>query len=122
MAYFLNDVVLDDGLSELAAVSQLDICSALPGTFAEARTTFSLADKATPSVGSPVAYSSPHGRQVVVSAITDGDVNTTGSATHWALTDGSRLLAAQTLDSPVAVTQGHKFTLDQFFVALPKAY
>jgi len=119
MAFYIHDDVLDDGLQTLTDdVTELHICSALPSDRADCLTK-SLGQKTSPTVNAPSAYSSPSGRQVVVDEITDGDVDGTGTASHWALISGSLLLAAQTLSSGVSVTSGHKFTLDEFFIAIP---
>ena len=103
MAY-LNDRVLDNGLSALTSeADELIICSAEPATFAEADATYALGSKASPTVGAPAARA-PSGRKVTVSAITDGTVFATGTATHWALVDtsNSRLLAANSLSASAA--------------------
>lgn len=120
MAY-LNDRVLDNGLSALSSeANELHICSQLPATYAEATDTHSLGDKENPTVGSPAA-GSPDGRQVTVSAVTDGSVSDTGTATHWALVDtgNNRLLAAAALDSSQSVTDGNPFTLTSFTIRIP---
>jgi len=77
---FLADIVFDGGLNQLNGLTEnLYITSAEATTFAEASTTFRLGTKATPTIGTGVDRSGG-GREVVVSAITDGTVNTTGSA------------------------------------------
>lgn len=119
MAYFIDDSVLDEGLYELEGATVLHICSALPATHA-AMIANSLGNKAGVNVNAASDYNSPNGRQSVVDAITDGNVTKSGNATHWALATGVLLLAAQTISGGAqAVTLGHKFTLDQFFIAKP---
>lgn len=120
---FLNDRVLDNGLSVLdTEADELHICSQEPTTYAEAVTTYSLGNKAAPTVGAP-ADGSPNGRAVTVSAISDGTVTANGTATHWALVDSvnSRLLAAESLASGVAVTTGagETFSLGSFTIRKP---
>lgn len=118
---FLNDRVLDNGLSALTSeANKLTICSAEPATFAEANATYALGSKVSPTVGSPGARA-PSGRKVTVSAITDGAVSATGTASHWALVDtvNSRLLAANSLSASQAVTNGNAFTLAAFDVGIP---
>jgi hypothetical protein len=51
------------------------------------------------------------GRKVVVNAITSGTVTGTGTATSWALVDGSVLYATGSLSSSQSVTSGNAFTL-----------
>lgn len=118
---FLNDRVLDNGLSALTSeANKLTVCSAEPGTFTEANSTFALGSKSSPTVGSPAARS-PSGRKVTVSAISDGAVSATGTASHWALVDtvNSRLLAAGALSATQPVTSGNTFTLTSFDIGIP---
>lgn len=116
MAYLHNDVY-DMGLTELTESTVLHICSQEPATYANVAT-YTLGNKATPTVGGPGA-GSPNGRQVTISAITDGSVTATGTASHWALVDGTRLLAANSLSSSIAVTSGNAFSLAQFTIRIP---
>lgn len=120
MAY-LNDRVLDYGLNELSANGKrLDICSALPETYAEATSTYTLGNKANISIGAP-ATRVPSGRKITVSQITDGSVTGTGTAAAWAITDttNSRLLAAGSLSASQSVTSGNTFTLAAFDIGIP---
>lgn len=119
MAY-LNDEVLDQGL-DYADVNgtRIDICSQAPTTYAEATSTYSLGNKTGLNTGATQNGDS-NGRKVVVPAITDGTVTGTGTATHWALTDGSAVLIAwQTLSSSQAVTSGNTFTLGAIDITIP---
>lgn len=115
----LHSDVLDDGLQALtdAASKVLHICSAEPSSFANVAAV-TLGNKATPTVGAPEARA-VSGRKVVISAIADGTVTGTDTATHWALVDGSRLLASNTLASPQAVTTDNTFTLDAIDIGIP---
>lgn len=119
----INDRIRDLGLTVLdTEADELHICSAEPTTYAEATSTYTLGNKATPTVGAP-ADGTPDGRSVTVSAITDGTVTANGTATHWALVDtaNSRLLAANSLAAPVAVTTGagETFSLGSFTIRIP---
>lgn len=123
MPAYLHSDVLDNGLNVLdTATNKLVICSAMPTNYAEANATYALGSKATPTVSAPQARS-PDGRKVVVSAITDGAVSATGTATHFALLDtsGSRLLAAQALSASQVVTAGNSFTLTATDIGIPAA-
>lgn len=118
---YLNDRVLDNGLSALTAeANKLLICNAEPATYTEANSTFALGNKASPTVSSPSART-PTGRKVTVSAITDGTIATTGTASHWALVDtaNTRLLAAAALSTTQAVTSGNTFTLGTIDIGIP---
>lgn len=120
MAY-LHDRVLDYGLNELHGNgNRLDICSALPATYAEATATYSLGHKSSLSIGEPAARD-PSGRKVTVAAISDGTVSGTGTAASWAIVDtvNERLLAAGSLSASQAVTNGNTFTLAAFDIGIP---
>lgn len=121
MAAFLADRVFDNGLTVLdTEANRIDICSQQPTTYAQATSTYSLGNKTSPTIGAP-ADRGGGGREVTVSAIDDGTVTDTGTATHFAVTDtgNSRLLAAGTLAAPKAVTDGNPFTLTTFKIGIP---
>jgi hypothetical protein len=118
---FLNDRVLDNGLSVLTSEgNRLDICTTEPTTYTQATSTHTLGNKTSLSIGSPTART-PSGRRVTVAAITDGSVTGTNTATHWAISDtsNSRLLAAGSLSSSQGVTSGNTFTLGAFDIGIP---
>jgi len=120
MAY-LNDRVLDNGLTVLdTEASHLYVTSQEAATYAGASSTYALGVKATPTVSAPAART-PNGRKVTVSAITDGTVSATGTATHYALVDStnSRLLATGSLSASQALTSGNTFTLTSFDIGIP---
>ena len=121
MAGYLHDRVFDNGLTVLdTEMDKLYICSAQPTTYTEAITTYALGVKNTPTVSAP-ADRTGGGREVTVSAITDGSVTASGTATHYAGVDSanSRLLAANALSASQAVTSGNTFTLTSFKIGIP---
>ena len=118
---FLADRVFDEGLSVLSdEANRLDICSQEPTTYEEATSTYTLGNKANPSIGNPEDRSGG-GRKVTVASISDGSVTGTGTATHYAITDtnNTRLLATGSLSSSQSVTSGNTFTLTAFDIAIP---
>ena len=120
MAY-LNDRVFDSGLTVLDTESdKITITSQIAGTYAEANATYALGNTTTVTVGAP-ADRSAGGREVTVSAVTDGAVTGTGTATHYAVLDvtATRLLAAGSLTASQVVTSGNTFTLASFKVGIP---
>ncbi|MDY0227227.1 MAG: hypothetical protein RBR38_10400 [Desulfomicrobium apsheronum] len=121
MASYLDDYVLDNGLTVLdTEANALVICSQLPADYTGANTTYKLGTKTTPAV--TLGNGATSGRKAAVAQITDGSVSATGTATHWALIDtaNSRLLAASTLSASQSVTSGNTFTLPAFdAVTLP---
>lgn len=119
MSSVLIDAVLDGSLSELSDnVTTLYLTSALCTSFAQASSTYKLCTKSTYTVGAP-ADRTPSGRKVTCPAITNGVVNTTGTASHWALCSGSVLYAAGALVDTQSVTAGNTFLLDAFDIGIP---
>ncbi len=117
----LADRVFDNGLTVLdTEVTHLYICSQEPTTYTEATSTYAVGVKATPTVSAP-GDRSGGGREVTVSAISDGEVTVTDDAAAWALTDSanSRLLAAGALSASQVVTDGNTFTLGSFTIGIP---
>jgi hypothetical protein len=117
----LNDRVFDNGLTVLdTEVNQIHITSQQAVSFVDATVTSSLGSTATVTIGAPQDRTGG-GRQVVVSAVTDGAVSGTGTATHYALVDtvNSRLLAAGSLGIAQSVTSGNTFTLTSVTVGIP---
>lgn len=119
----IGDRVLDAGLSSLdTEANRLDICSTQPATYGEATTggTYSLGNKTGISIGAP-ADRGGGGREVTVSAISDGSVTNSGTANYWAITDtgNSRLLATGSITSPQSVTAGNTFSLASFTIGIP---
>ncbi len=111
MAY-LNDEIFDQGLDWADTNgTRIDICSQEPTTYAQATSTYTLGNKTGLNTGA-TQNGDTDGRKVTVPAITDGSVTSTGTASHWALTDGSSLLVATgALASSQGVTSGNTFTL-----------
>lgn len=117
----LHNDVFDNGLSGLNANTEnLYILSADPGLTWSNIATYGLGSKATPTVATPTDRGGG-GREVIVSAITDGSVTGTGTASHYALTDDSatKILASGALSATQAVTSGNTFTLTQFAIGIP---
>lgn len=120
---FLHDDVLDDGLQVLTDdTTILHYCSDEPVDFADAGA-LSLGSKANPTVSAPQARAGlsapPDGRMVTVSAVGDGAATATGTITHYALVDGTRLLAAQAVATPTAVNNLDVITSGAFDIGIP---
>lgn len=115
----ITDDALDAALAVApGAATRLDICSQEPTSRAEATTTYSLGNKTSPTIGA-AGDATPNGRKRTVGAVTDGTVTSSGTATHWALTDSTRLLATSTLSASQVVTSGNTFTLTAFDIRMP---
>ena len=121
---FIPDAALDTLLNYIQTDSEsLHICSQEPTDYTEASATYSLGEKTSVAVATPTNRS-PNGREIVVSAITDGAVDATGTASHWAIvknTATSELLATGDLAATQGVTNGNTFTLTQFAIGVPDA-
>ena len=117
----LNDRVFDNGLTVLdTEANAIHVTSQEATTYAEATSTYSLGNSTSLSIGAPQDRSGG-GREVVVAAITDGDVTGTGTVTHYAIVDtaNSRLLATSTLTASQSVTDGNTFTLSSVAIGIP---
>lgn len=113
----ITNYVFDLALAAVDAATRLDICSQEPTDITEATTTYTLGNKTSLDVGAP-AERSGGGREVAIAAFSDGSVTATGTATHYALTDGTRLLATGSLTSSQAVTSGNTFSIPETKVGL----
>ena len=116
MAY-INDDAFDAALGVIDDANALYITSQEATTRTEAVTTYALGTKSSPSFTGPAA-GDVSGRKITIDAITDGSVTGTGTATHWALVDGTRLLATGSLTSSQSVTSGNTFTLTAFDIEI----
>lgn len=100
MAKSVHNDVLDGAFDVLDQADLMTVCSAEPTTRTEAITTFKLADIAmTPNTDYTKADGDVSGRKVTVAAKSGVTVDSTGTATHVALVDGTRLLYVTTCTS-----------------------
>jgi hypothetical protein len=114
---------MDLGLNVLdTEANQLNICNLEPVTYASATSTNSLGVKTSFTIGAP-SDRTPTGRRVTTQLITDGVINVTGTASHWAIVDtvNARLLATGSLASSQSVTNGNTFSLPGFDIGIPDA-
>ncbi len=117
---YLDNRVYDNGLNVFdTEATTFHICSSEPATFgAVAGVTLGNKALAPGDINAPSA-GSPNGRKVDLAALTGGNVTGTGMATHFAVTDAtnSRLLAADALAAPQAVTSGNTFSTGAIVLA-----
>jgi len=114
MAKFANDAVLDTLLAKVATGTVLTLCSQQPTTRTEAVTTYKLAD-VTMTAGDGngdyvIANGDTSGRKLTVQAQPSVPVDTTGTATHVAICDGSTLLFVTTCTSQL-ISVGNTVTI-----------
>jgi hypothetical protein len=107
VAKSVHNDVLDGAFDVLDQADLQTVCSAQPTTRTEAVTTFKLADVAmTPNTDFTKADGDTSGRKVTVAAKSAVPVDTSGTATHVALCDATRLLFVTTCTSQ-ALTGGN---------------
>lgn len=117
----LGDRVFDAGLSSLdTEANAIHITSQEAASYTEATSTYTLGNSTSLSIGAPQDRTGG-GREVVVTAISDGSVTGTGTATHYAIVDtvNSRLLATGSLTASQSVTSGNTFTLSSVSIGIP---
>lgn len=107
MAKIVHDDVLDGAWDVLDQADIQTVCAGQPTTRTEAITTFKLADVAmTPNTDYTKANGDTSGRKVTIAAKSAVPVDTSGTADHVALCDGTRLLYVTTCTSQV-LTSGN---------------
>ncbi len=118
---YINDTAYDQALSWIDTNgTRLEICSAEPSTYAGIAAV-ALGNKTSLNIAAP-SDGAVSGRRVIVAAITDGTVTATGTASHYAIHNGSNtLVAAGPLSATQAVTSGNTFTLGAFSITIPDA-
>jgi hypothetical protein len=123
---YINPNTLDNGLAALkAAADRVFINSSEPATYAAASSGAKLGTKtfAAGSVFPAAIATDGTGRKVTTAVISDGTVDSSGTATHWSVcTSGSsRLEVAQALASSQSVTATNQFSLTAADVKLAGA-
>lgn len=111
MGKLVHDDVLDGALKVIKSnANLLTVCSTQPTTRAQAITSYKLASIAVSASDFTIANGSSTGRKVTVGAQNSVSVDTTGSAEHVALVDGTRLLLVTTCTKQ-ALTSGNKVNI-----------
>ena len=113
MAKFVADAVLDALLDKIATGTILTVCSAQPANRTEAVTTHKLADVVIDAGDFSKANGDTNGRKVTVAQQADVPVDSSGTATHIAICDGTDLLLVTTCTSQV-LTAGNTVTIPAF--------
>jgi hypothetical protein len=117
----LNNRVFDNGLSVLDTEANKILLTSQEATdYTGANVTFALGNSTSISVAAP-SDRAGGGREVVVAAVSDGSVTSTGTATHYAIVDtvNSRLLATGSLTTSQSVSSGNTFSLGSFTIGIP---
>lgn len=106
MAKWSNDSVLDAALDKIATGTIVTICTQQPTTHAQAVTTYKLADVVVDGSDFTKANGDIDGRKVTIAEQDNVPVDTTGTATHIAISDASSLLYVTTCTSQL-LTSGN---------------
>lgn len=116
----IADSVFDTALQVITTNGDtVNICSAEPANFAG----IAAVDlgNATCTVGSPT-NGDVSGRKVVMGAVASGSVTGNGTASFWAISDGtSTLYASGAITTPQTVTSGNTFTLTAIDIEITDA-
>lgn len=115
MAKYMPDAILDLMLNIIggtaAGATELTICSTQPTTYAEAHTTYKLADVAlTPASAFSISNGDTSGRKITLAAQNGIAVDADGVAAHYALTitGSSTLLLVGTISPTQQVYTGNQ--------------
>jgi len=117
----LDNRVFDNGLTVLdTEANAIHVTSQEATSYTDATSTSTLGNSTSLSISAP-ADRSGGGREVTVSAITDGSITAGGSASHYAIVDttNSRLLVTGSLSAAQSVTSGNTFSLASFTIGIP---
>lgn len=107
---FLNDLAYDSGLSWVSTNgTQVDVCSSEPANQG------AISGVSLGTVSSGVTFTGPadgdtSGRKITLDAVS-GTASATGTATHWAISNGSSILVATGTITSQPVTSGNSFSL-----------
>lgn len=114
MAKFTDDSVLDAALDKVATATRMVVTSAQPANFAGIAAV-ALADVTVDSGDFSKANGDTSGRKLVVAAQNGVTVDTSGTATHVCLDDGTTLLHVTTVTSQ-SLTAGNTCNIGTFDV------
>lgn len=117
MAY-ANDTALDAALNWIKTNGTvLHICTSEPATYG-AIAAAQLASEAVTITGP--ADGDVSGRKITVPSVSADDVDTTGTATHWALSNGTdTLVATGDLSASAELDSAGTYTTAAFAITLP---
>jgi len=118
---FIADTVFDTGLGVLTTnLDRIDITSQEALNYTEATSTYTLGNAATTT--GAVTNGDTDGRKVIIAAISGATVGSSGTASHFAGTDGTSVLyVTNSLSSSQAVTASNTWDLTAIDVTLRDA-
>lgn len=110
MAKWSNDSVMDAALDKIATGTIITVTTQQPTTRTEAVTTYKLAAKTVSGSAYAKSNGDTSGRKVTIAQQENLTVDTTGTATHIAISDASNLLYVTTCTSQL-LTAGNTITI-----------
>ena len=117
MSKFASDSVLDALLDKVATGTILTVCSTQPTNRTEAVTTYKLADVTIDSGDFAKEDATPNGRKLTIAQQSNVPVDSSGTAQHVAICDGSNLLYVTTVTSQV-LTSGNSLTIPSWTITI----
>lgn len=119
MTRTVADAVLDEALQYLASnASRMDACSAAPTSYAEATSTYTLANVTLDSDDYTVGDGDTSGRKATIAEQADIAVTGSDTATHVALTNGSDTLYYVTECGSVALSSDATVTFSAWDIEI----
>jgi hypothetical protein len=113
MAKWTIDLVMDAALDYIATGTIMTVCSAQPTNRTEAVTTYALADVSLAGGDFTKANGDSSGRKTTVAQKSNVTIDTTGTATHIAISDATNVILVTTCTSQ-ALTAGGTVTVPSF--------
>lgn len=110
MAKFASEQVLDALLDEVATATRLTVCDGQPTNFADI-SNVALAEETLTSGDFSKSAGDVSGRKITIATQEDLAIDTSGTADHIALDDGTTLLYVTTVSSPQSLSQGGTVTV-----------
>lgn len=126
MGVYIHPDVEDGYLNVIKTnATLLTLCKGQPATRAEAVTDSptgkKLADVSVASGDWTLADHATTGRKATLVTKTGVPVDVTDTADHWAVVDGTRLLAVRPLPTPLALIAGNTATISGLEIRVPEA-
>lgn len=109
MTEFADDGVMDAALDEIALANALHVCSGTPADRAAAIANSLATVALTPGAGNgdfTLANGDTNGRKLTLAQQADLSITADGTAAHYCLIDGTRLLRRRTLTSQLLTSGG----------------
>ena len=119
MAKWASDAAIDGGLDYIGGATLLTVCSSQPTTYAEASSTFKLADVVIDTGDFTKANGDVSGRKTTIGQQANVPIDSSGTATHVALSiSGTSTLVYITTCTSQVLTSGGTVTVPAWRVEI----